>query len=160
MDSATILRTTTLLGLSSSFLIAGIGFSASHLTLPALYGLPTSASTAAFDILYHRGATALIPFNSLATVLQCTCAYLDPENRTKFIIAAGLLLAPLPWTRYVMMGTIQQLCKLSGDATTREKVGKAQIVSLLRTWTWMNFVRSSMAAAGGLIGVAVVAGKM
>ncbi|RDW73537.1 hypothetical protein BP6252_07444 [Coleophoma cylindrospora] len=160
MDPAAILRTTTLLGLSSSFFISGINFSASQLTLPALYGLQTSASTAAFDILYHRGATALIPLVSLTTVLQCTSAYLDPENRIKFAIAAGLTLAPLPWTRLVMMETIQQLLKLAGDATTREKVGKAQIVSLLRTWTWMNFARSAMAAAGGFIGVAIVAGKM
>jgi hypothetical protein len=141
------------LGLSSSLILSGINFGASHLTIPLLYNLPVPTSTRLFSSLYHRGAITLVPLTLFSGLNFGTLAYLIPSQRLTYAIAGASTLSALAWTQIVIAPTNKRLCEVSemGDVET-EKVKGEEVDELLRRWKWMNFVRSGLALAGGLVG--------
>ncbi|KIX10059.1 uncharacterized protein Z518_01140 [Rhinocladiella mackenziei CBS 650.93] len=155
MDKTTVLRTTTLLGLGSAIYLSGINFSASHLTLPILYRLPKDTSTSAFAELYSRGAYTVVPLAIFSTLCTGASAYLDPEKRVGYAIAAGLTFATLPWTQFAMMETNKNLIKISEETTVSEKKSDGEVERMLRQWKWMNMVRAALAAVGAVLGFVV-----
>lgn len=158
MDTATTLRTTSLIGLTTSIHLSGIYFSSSHLALPLLYRMPTDASTQAFTQLYYRGAKTVVPMALFSSLCAGVAAYLDTDQRRRvgYAVAAVATIATLPWTQLVMMDTNHALLAIGADQKAREKVSAAEVEGLLRRWTWMNFVRSGFAAVGGVVGLMVV----
>ena len=149
MSRSTALTTTSLLGIGSSLFIAGTNFSASHLTLPILYRLPDATGANIFSELFQRGAKTLIPLISLSTLSTGVAAYLDPERRVGYSIAAALTITPLAWTRIAMMPAIDRLLHI--NETKAEKVEKGEVEVLLRRWKWMNMVRAGLSLAGGAV---------
>jgi hypothetical protein len=160
MDSSTILRSTSLVGFSSSLFLSGIYFSSSHLTLPLLYHLPTDISTSAFTTLYYSGANTVVPLAIFSSLCSGVAAYLDPPKRVGYAIAAVSTIASLPWTLVVIAKTNETLIAMSKDAHVREKAKAGEVEALLRRWTWMNMVRAGMAAVGGIVGLVVAADVM
>lgn len=156
MDNLTILRTASLVGLSSSIYLSGVHFSASQLTLPILYRLPTQTSTSIFTELYYRGASTIVPLVLLSSLSTGIAAFLDPARRVEYAFAAGLTFATLPWTRVAMADNIEKLIAIAEDATLREKVPAAEVERLLRQWTWMNMVRSVLDGLGGIVALLAV----
>jgi hypothetical protein len=104
MDTPTLLRTTTSLGISASLVLSGIGLGTSHITLPFLYPLPPSTSTPLFTQLYHRDAATIVPLGLFSAFCLGASAYLDLEKRTAYAIAGLATLSQLLWTLVVMMG--------------------------------------------------------
>ncbi len=156
MDNTNILRTSALLGLSSSFWLSGIYFSASQLTLPLLYRLPAETSTNIFTELYYRGAQTIVPLALLSTLSTGLSAYLDPERRSGYAVAATATISSLAWTAAFMSGTINRLIAISKDANLQEKAGPSgEVEMLLRRWKWMNNVRAGLCAVGGLLALLV-----
>jgi NADH:ubiquinone oxidoreductase subunit 6 (subunit J) len=136
-------------GLTSSIFLAGTYFSSSQLTLPILYRLPTATSTSVFSEFYYRGAIAVVPMAIVSTLSFGAVAYLLPEQRTTWGTAAIAPILTLPWTALIMMGTIQRWLKLDQDKVEQEKASTEEVVGMLKTWRWMNFVRGGMALVGG-----------
>ena len=76
-----------------------LNFSASHLTHPILYRLPIEASASVFSELYYRGAKSVVPIALISTLCSGLAAYLDPEKRVGYAVAAAASFATLPFTR-------------------------------------------------------------
>jgi Domain of unknown function (DUF1772) len=160
MDSMSFTRTAAFAGGVSALLLSGINFSASQLTLPILYRLPAVTSTSVFEELFYRGGWVIVPLTIFSTLSTGLTAYYEPAQRAGFAAAAVASFASLPWTALIMRPTIQSLCKLANDEKFRQKVEGKEVVSLLKRWRWMNFVRAGLAAIGGATGLAVLAGGL
>ena len=145
--------TLQVLGLTSTLILSGVNFGASHLTVPLLYGLPVATSTRAFSSLYHRGAVALVPMTLFSALNFGALAYLMPTQRVIYAVAGATTASALAWTQLVMMATNKRLCDVSEMGEVEmEKVKADEVDGLLGSWQWMNFVRSGLALAGGLVG--------
>jgi hypothetical protein len=153
MDSTTILRTTSLVGLSSSLFLSGIYFTSTQVALPILYGLPVSTSTKGFNQLYYRGFAVVAPLAVISTLCAGGSAYLDSKNRVGYAIAGTATFGTLAWTRFVMWSCIQRLLTISNDMRLQEKIGAPEVERLLTQWGQMNLVRFGMAAIGGILGL-------
>lgn len=150
--SQALLRSTQLLGLTTSLVCSGVNFCASYLTIPLLTGLPTATSTKAFASLYKRGIPVLVPLAIISGLSSAVLAYWTPEQRTLYALAGAATCAPLPWTQLVMMSTNMRLVGLSEEEREREKVSTGEVDDLLRSWQWKNYVRAGLALTGGLVG--------
>ncbi len=153
MDNSTVLRTTSLIGLTSSLFLSGIYFCSTQLALPLLHNLPIETSTPRFAQLYHNGAAVVGPLVALSSLSLGTSAYLDPKKRTQYAIAGAVVFASLPWTRFVMWAGIQRLIAISEDVKLQQKVSTEEVAELFGQWGWMNLVRSGMAGIGGVVGL-------
>ena len=153
MDNTTLLRTTSLVGLTSSLFLSGIYFCSTQLALPLLSKLPIGTSTPRFAQLYHSGAAVVGPLVALSSLSFGTAAYLDSKKRTQYAIASAVVFASLPWTRFVMWSCIQRLIAISEDVKLQEKVSATEVEGLFGQWGWMNLVRSGMAGVGGVLGL-------
>ncbi|KAF8847928.1 DUF1772-domain-containing protein, partial [Acephala macrosclerotiorum] len=149
----TTIRTSQILGLTTSLLLSGINISASLLTLPTLYSLPPSTSTPIFSQLYYRGAASLVPLGLFSASCSLLTAYLHPAQRTLWAIAGVATLSQTPWTLLVMMPGIKRLNGIAESEVEREKVRREEVEGLLRQWTWMNFVRGGMPLVGAVCGL-------
>ena len=96
--------------------------------------------------------------SATSAIAALTVAYLDPEQRTEHIVAAGAALAVLPWTALTMAGVNNRLMELGSSATMAEKAG-GEVLGLLKQWTWMNFVRTGMALVAGSVVLSAVMRK-
>lgn len=145
----------SLIGLSTAFFLSGTHFSASQLTLPILYHLPTATSTAFFSDFYYRGARTVAPLALVACFSFATAAVLAPpgNQRIGYGIAAGAAISPLAWTVTVIASVNSQLLEMSKDARMRDKMGEEKVRDLLKTWKWMNNVRAGLALVGGAVGL-------
>jgi hypothetical protein len=157
-QAETMLRATSLVAVTSSIWLSGIYFSNSQLVLPILYRKPVGVSSAIFAELFQRGTNAIVPLMVISALATGTSSYLDPQKRTQYAISGLLTLSTLPWTIFVMMGVIQQLITIAEDPKIQEKTSQAAVEGLLRSWTWMNFIRSGLSLAGGLLALVQVAG--
>ncbi len=153
MDSNTVLRTTSFLGLTSSIWLSGIYYSQSHLTIPLLYDLAGDTSASIFQDLYYSGAKLIVPLVITSVLCSGTSAYLDRKRRVRYAIAALATIGTLAWTRAVMMGGIQRLIALANEPLLREKMQPGEVVELLKQWRWMNMVRAALAGIGGIVGL-------
>ncbi|OIW35449.1 DUF1772-domain-containing protein [Coniochaeta ligniaria NRRL 30616] len=157
-QAETLLRATSLVAVTSAIWQSGIHFSNSQLVLPILYRQPVGVSTAVFAELFRRGTNAIVPLMAITALATGTSAYLDPQKRMQYAASGLLTLSILPWTIFVMMGVIQQLITIAEDPKIQEKTSHAAVEGLLRSWTWMNFVRAGLSLAGGLVALVQVAG--
>lgn len=160
MDAPTLLRTTSILGISTSLFMSGIHFSASHLTLPLLYHLPVETSSSVFAEYYHSGARTVVPLSIVSSIFTGVAAYLDPQKRVGYAVAAAATFATLPFTTLVIMSVNKRLLAIAGDQTVREKAADGEVEMLLRRWTTLNMVRAVMGGVGGMLGFAVFAGGL
>jgi hypothetical protein len=156
----TIASTPAFVGGISALLLSGVNLSASQLTLPILYRLPDVMSTSVFKQLFYRGGAVIVPLTIISTLTTGFSAYLDPAKRLGFAAAAIASFASLPWTALIMRPTILRLIELADDEKVREKAHEKEVVSLLKTWRWMNNIRSGLALIGGVTGLAVLLGGL
>ena len=140
-------------GVTSALLLSGVYFGSSQITVPALYRLPSRTSTSVFTEFYYRGLVVVVPLALVSTVSSALVAYRAPFQRSVMISAGSLVIGTLVWTRAVMMGTIQRLLDAGAGTTPGGKMGDAEVVRLLKQWKWMNFVRSGLSMAGGVLGM-------
>ncbi|KAI4086039.1 MAG: hypothetical protein LQ344_007897 [Seirophora lacunosa] len=152
----TVVRTTQILGLTSSLILSGVNFGASFLTLPILYTRHPSISTSIFHELYTRGAVSLVPLGLFSAACSALTAYLLPSQRQLWATAAIATASQTPWTLLVMKGTNDLLNGIAGDKVEQQKVDKQEVVALLRSWSWMNIGRGLLALGGGLVGLGAV----
>ncbi|KAM5515861.1 hypothetical protein FOXYSP1_02813 [Fusarium oxysporum f. sp. phaseoli] len=134
MDST--VRTFQVFGLTSSLVLAGINLGSSHLTVPLLYNQPTSINTPFFKDFYTRGAVTLVPLALFSGASSGVVAYLVPAQ----------LALDGAW----MMATNNRLNDIAASSVEQEKVGRDEVVALLKKWRWMNIVRGLLAFTGGL----------
>lgn len=150
--------TPAFIGGIAALLLSGVNLSASQLTMPTLYKLPDVLSTTVFKQLFYRGGAIIVPLTIISTITTGLSAYLTPDKRFGFAVAAIASFASLPWTALIMRPTIFRLIELADNEKSREKAQKDEAVSLLKTWRWMNNVRSGLALVGGVTGLAVLLG--
>lgn len=163
-DSNLVRTTTTLLGITSTFVLSGINIGTSLLFVPHLYGLPIETSTRIFDSLYHDGAKAVVPLAATSILSYSYLAYDLPLQRTELAVAAGLVVSTLAWTQMVVMPVNHRLVSIarmsgSGKVGSGDKVGdggKSEVEGLLGSWRWMNYVRGLVALAAGLVALNAV----
>lgn len=166
-------QTLTAVGLSASFFYSGFSYCASALVVPLLYPLPTRHATTFFDGFFHNGAAQVVPVSLLATSALGAGAYFASKERGPAAPAATfagynvvhlgvagalVVVSSLPWTRLVMMPTINKLLAYSTDAVASDK-NAPQVIELLQAWRWMNFVRALFGFGGGLLGLAAFFGQ-
>jgi hypothetical protein len=151
MDST--VRTFQVFGLTSSLLLAGVNLGSSHLTVPLLYNQPTSINTPFFKDFYTRGAVTLVPLAIFSGAFSGLVAYLVPAQRTLWTVSAVATLSQLPWTGLGMMATNNRLNDIAASGVKQEKVGREEVMGLLKKWRWMNIVRGLLALTGGLSAV-------
>jgi Domain of unknown function (DUF1772) len=151
--SVGILRTTQIIGLTTSLFLSGVNAGASYLTLPILFTQPPSVSTPIFQTLYKRGAVSLPPLAVFSSLCSAYLAFALPEQRSLYVVASMGTLAMIPWTLVAMMETNNRLCAIADSKIEQEKVKSEEVEALLRKWTWMNYVRSGLMMVGGLTGL-------
>jgi hypothetical protein len=159
MVELTTAQTAAFAGCISSTLLSGINLSASQLTLPILYRLPSTMTPDIFEELFYRGGWIIVPLTIFSTIASGLAAYNEPSKRFGYIVAAVTSFASMPWTAIIMRPTIQHLIKLAHDEKYCQSVPAADVVALLRRWTWMNNVRSTLALIGGCTALAVLLGR-
>lgn len=169
--------TTTLLGITSTFLLSGINIGTSLLFVPHLYTLPIETSTRIFDSLYHDGAKAVVPLAATSILSYSYLAYHHASaaaattttnsingQSTAMAVAAGLVVSTLAWTQLVVMPVNNRLVSIarkgaSGKVGGGEKVGgggTSEVEGLLASWRWMNYVRGFLALTAGLVALHTV----
>lgn len=162
-DYNPIRTTTTLLGITSTFVLSGINIGTSLLFVPHLYTLPIETSTRIFDSLYHDGAKVVVPLAATSILsysyLAYTTAAAATTKRTELVVAAGLVVSTLAWTQLVVMPVNHRLVRIarkggSGKVGGGEKVGgggMSEVEGLLASWRWMNYFRGIVALAAGVV---------
>lgn len=149
-QAETILSVTSAVAVTSSIWLSGIYFSNSQLVLPILYRRPVGISSTIFAELFQRGTNTIVPLMVVSALASGASAYLDPQKRVQYAVSGLVTLSTLPWTIFVMMGVIQRLIAIAEDPRLLEKTDQTAVEGLLRSWTWMNFVRAGLSLAGGL----------
>ena len=144
------IRTAQVLGLTSAMLLSGANISSSLLVIPIFSTRAPSISTPLFHEFYLRGAAILVPLGIFSGSCSTLVAYLLPEQRTIWAVAALAAFAQTPWTLLVMMGTNRKLIAIAESAVETEKVSQGEVAALLGRWAWMNVVRGLFALVGGL----------
>jgi hypothetical protein len=147
------ISTAQVLGLTTSLVLSGVNIGTSYLVLPILYTRPTSITTPIFSELYFKGAVTLVPLGIFSAACSALVAYLEPSQRNLWAFAAVATISQTPWTVFVMMKTNNRLNALAASEKEQEKASDEEVVGLLKQWTWMNFVRGSLALAGGVAGI-------
>lgn len=145
-----LLRSTTILGLTSTLLLSGLNLTTSLLFIPHLPPLPTETSTRIFTHLYHNGMKAVVPLAATGIASFCYLAY--ATNEPKLAVASGLVASTLVWTRIVVMPVNERLIAISKTTSGT----KEEVEGLLRAWSWMNYVRGFIALGGGLLALSAV----
>jgi hypothetical protein len=152
MSAPTSIQAVQAIGITSAIFVSGFSFGTSYLALPPLYSQAASISTPVFSHVYHAGALVAAPCAIISTVASGYIAYALPQSRLLSTIAAISALAPLLWTRTVMIGGIERLNSIAVDAREQEKVSVEKVEGLLRAWTWQNYVRSALSLTAGVVG--------
>nr|POE87547.1 hypothetical protein CFP56_30136 [Quercus suber] len=150
--------TAKFLSVPTAFLLSGYFTAHSQNVGPNLLPHSAQTSTALFKAVYYTGITFVAPISALAGGAYAYLAYAQPTQRTQYATAAGLSVACLPWTRIVMAGGIDRLIALSGRTGPEIEKAGSEVVRLLSTWVWQNWVRAAMAMGGGMVGFATVLG--
>jgi hypothetical protein len=153
MDNSTLLRATSLVGLSSSLCLSATYFGSTAVALPLLYGLGVNNSSKGFNLLYNNGLRVVAPLAAIAAVSYGTAAYLDPSKRTGYAIAAVASFASIPFTIVFMSTVINRVIEISKDVRLQEKVTVPEVEAMLTQWGRMNLARAGMAGVGGIIGL-------
>ncbi|KAF2150774.1 DUF1772-domain-containing protein [Myriangium duriaei CBS 260.36] len=162
----------TSVGLGTAFFYGGFSFCASSLVVPLLYPLPARHSTTFFKDFFYNGASTVVPVALLSTTSLAVGSYLlsssqNPAANNRFYgwksstlgyIAAAVVIAGMPWTQLVMMPINNRLIELSADSAVADKAAR-EVLELLQSWRWMNFVRAGCGFFGGVIGFAALAGQ-
>lgn len=158
--SSTLGNISLVLGISSSFLVSGIHFSSSFLTVPLLYKLPADTSTQVFSKFFRSSAKIAAPLTAFSTTMLGLSAYFFAGSRQWFSIAlghaAGLTFAAFFWKRLIMMGVTRVLLDNSAGVKLTDGVDEVEVERLLRRWKWMNLVRGCFVFGGGLVGLVVL----
>lgn len=153
-------NTALILGITSSFLVSGIHFSSSLLTMPLLYNLNADTSTQIFSNFHRRSAKIGAPLTAFSVTMLGLSAYFFAAAGHGFNVAlghaAGLTFATFIWTRLVMMRVTRVLLGNSDGVKLTEWVEQAEVDRLLRKWKWMNVFRGCFTLVGGFIGLVVL----
>ncbi|KAI3394910.1 hypothetical protein diail_2081 [Diaporthe ilicicola] len=81
MADASVLRSTaSLVGITSSLVLAGFNISTSHLFVPLLYPLDKQTSARMFDRLYHDGMKVVVPLAAAAITSYSYLAYASSSS--------------------------------------------------------------------------------
>lgn len=163
MDNSNLIHhIPSLLGITTALFFSGTHFSASQLTLPTLYKLPSATSTSIFSEFYYRGIPVVVPLALSSSLSFATAAILASSSDQKigYGIAAAATIAPLAWTQAVIRGVNLQLIAMAEDARLREKKGEGEVKDLLKKWKWMNNVRAGLALVGGVVGLSTFVREM
>ena len=164
-------RTLTGLGAGLAFVYSGFSFGASALTIPLVQKLPAAEATAFFKPFFFTGAGLVVPMAIGSATAAAAGSYLLSGRSTPVAervhgyspvnlgyAAAVVVLLGLPWTRVVMMGTVNRLLVLAEDRA-KSQAASSEVIDLLAAWQWMNQVRAGIAATAGLLGLASLAGQ-
>nr|POE72858.1 anthrone oxygenase encc [Quercus suber] len=150
------ISTARFLSIPTAFLLSGYFTAHSHNIGPNLLPQSAQTSTTLFKSVYYTGITFVAPISALAGGAYAYLAYSQSAQRMQYATAAGLSVACLPWTRIVMAGGIERLIALSGRSEAEVDKAGSEVVKLLSTWVWQNWVRAAMAMAGGMVGFATL----
>ncbi|POS73250.1 hypothetical protein DHEL01_v208356 [Diaporthe helianthi] len=147
-------------------MISGFNMSTSYLFVPHMFRLDKQTSTRIFDRLYHDGLKVVVPLAATGILSFSYLAYTSPSpssvgvlgtslgKRPAFVLAAGLVVATLAWTRVVIMPINERLISIAREVGVGDKVSAGDVEALLRRWWWMNYVRGAGALVAGVLALA------
>lgn len=154
MDTPTTILAAKFLSTTLALTAAGYGLNSSQNTVPRLYREPVRTGTAIFAHTFYTGATFAVPTSIGSILASSYLAYMLPEQRALWASAAGVILATMPLTRFVMFPGIFRLIAMSKDEKMcEESEGMREHVGLLKAWVGQNYLRASMFFAGGVVGM-------
>lgn len=152
MDDITV---TKFIAIPGAFVMFGYSFASSQNFLPLIFDQPAKVATPVFSGVFHRGGNFMVPMASVTAAAFAYLAYRRSAQRVLYASASTLVLGFLPWTRVVMWPGIQRLLEISESSQVQMTASDAsgEPLRLLKAWTDQNFVRASMAFAGGMAGL-------
>lgn len=135
-------KTTSILGIGTSFLLAGINIGSSQLTLPILHRFPAHISTSFFSEFYTTGALALVPLTALSGICNGLAAYYSSSYYTPSSPSSAP--AGSAYARHSPLNAnnpppvaVSSTSALTGRASTGYAVAAGLTLSAL---VWTNFV--------------------
>ncbi|KAK3047841.1 hypothetical protein LTR09_010816 [Extremus antarcticus] len=148
MDPITVAR---YLSAPTAFILAGYSISASQSTVPLLYKVPSSISAEVFKGVFQNGAIIVAPGAVISASAFAYLAYAIPSQRRLYAASAALILAPLVWTKGVMMPGIERLIEISGSTVEQQKAdASGEALKLMQAWVLQNWVRAALSASSGV----------
>ena len=147
MDSTSKVMAT--FGAGSALWLSGFYFCSSQVAIPPLLALPAKLAVTSWNTIYYRAIPIVVPMTVLSVIATGTTAYLVPEKRIEFGVAAVSTLGGLAWTQLMMVKTNNRMMALEKDGVELEKVGDGGVRELLGKWKGLNTVRAGFGLVGG-----------
>lgn len=154
IDPKTAIQTAKLVSFSSAFLSAGYTLSFSQAVVPALYDHSPLFSTPAFNRIWKSNA-ALVPFfHTLSLSASTYLAYVLPEKRQSWTIAAVVMALTLPWTGLVMGPGVKRLQQIEENKqATLKSEQSLEHRQLMTRWVRQNYFAVLFSFASAAVGV-------
>jgi hypothetical protein len=106
--------------------------------------------------MYHYGHQVL-PTMAVATFLlyayAAICKRAAKNSRVMLVLAGATTLSMLPFTWVFMVPTNNTLFRLEVESKSALVASLGEAQELLKTWSWLHFVRSLLPLTGALLGL-------
>jgi len=164
-DVPVYVRLAQVVGISTTFAIAGTNLSTSFLSMPAFMKAPAPLLAEQWSAVYNKGAVTIPPLTVVASAAFASLAIREYRLGTSalwtYATAAVVGVAVIPFTFFVMMPTNKALLAkadstssaTAGDAAEEAKGGDESTHALADRWTTFNFVRGVTSTVAGLVGL-------
>jgi len=161
--SSTLIRTSQIVGITASTLLAGSAFTMSLITVPLIRKSPTLILLQQWRTLFTTGSKIAPPFAIFTFVNFGYLAYISrsdqgqtdssPSSWQGYGFAAIAVVAIVPFTLLFMNGVNDQLMAASGEGVGKAVLSAADVTGLVKRWGMLNSIRSVLPLLGAVIGL-------
>jgi len=161
--SSTLVRTSQVVGITASTLLAGSAFTMSLITVPLILASPTPILLQQWRTLFTTGSKIAPPlaiftfvnFSYLAYVSRSDQGQTHPSRSSwrGYGFAAISAVAIVPFTLLFMKGVNDQLMVASGEGVGKAALSAVDVTGLVERWGMLNSIRSVLPLLGAVVGL-------
>ena len=153
MDSPNIILTAKLASIVPSLMLAGYTISR-YGYIATIYDERPQISARLFRSSFRRSGKVAVPLIQFMLLSSSYLAYVVPEKRKLWLLAAAMAMGEFVWTGFVMFPGIERIEAISKDEKMQKRSEQTlEHRQLMIKWIKQNFVRTAMATVGGLAGL-------